>query len=148
MKLGLRGVVLAASLCLTLGLAACGGDDGGSDETSSSGSSDGKGEVTARAAGDAFLAGVRDADEAVICGLLDEEYAQQLTRSKEFGVAECVRELKGETFSQIQSQLKDVKVQSVTLTNGGDTGIITLSNDKTIAVKWDGSRYVITRLGS
>jgi hypothetical protein len=109
------------------------------------GSSEDKGEVTARAAADAFLSAVKSGDEAVICGLLDEEYAKQLTGASEFGVAECVEDLEGRSFGNVGAS---VKTTSVKLSGDEETGSVSLSNGKSIAVKWDGSRYVITRLGS
>lgn len=100
--------------------------------------------VEARAAGDAFLSAARSGNEAVICGLLDEEYAKTLTGASEFGIAECVEDLKGKSFNVSGS----VKTTDVSLDSAQETGTVSLSNGKDIDIRWDGSRFVITKLGS
>ena len=112
--------------------------------TSESTASSAEREPLARAAGDAYLAAVKENDEAVICGLLDEEYAKELTGASEYGIAECVDELKGKDFNVTGS----VKTDEVNLDDDLETGEVTLTNGKSISVKWDGERYVITQLNT
>ena len=112
--------------------------------TSESSASSAEREPLARAAGDAYLAAVKENDEAVICGLLDEEYAKELTGASEYGIAECVDKLKGKDFNVTGA----VKTDEVNLDEDLDTGEVTLTNGNAIAVKWDGERYVITKLDS
>ena len=35
----------------------------------------------------------------MICGLLDEDYAKELTGASQYGIAECVDKLKGKDFN-------------------------------------------------
>ena len=101
-------------------------------------------EIDARAAADALLLGVRDADEAVVCGLLDESYAQKLTGASA-GVAACVEALKTQNFNEVQKALKGVESDEVTVSNGGKIATVKLTNNGgTIALERDGGRYVIT----
>lgn len=110
-------------------------------ETTESPSQD---EVDARAAADALLLGVRDADANVVCGLLDESYAQKLTGA-DAGIATCVEALKKQDFKDVQKALEGVESDEVTVTDGGATATVTLTNNGgTISLKRDGGRYVIT----
>jgi len=112
-------------------------DSGGSEED----------EVNARAAVDALLLGVGDADADVICGLLSEDYANELTGETELGIAKCVENLEMADLSDVQSQLEGIEVDETEVDAGGDTATVTLTNGEEVDLMKDPedeSRYVIT----
>ncbi len=112
-------------------------DSGGSEED----------EVNAQAAVDALLLGVGDADANVICGLLSEDYANELTGETELGIAKCVENLEMADLSDVQSQLEGVEVDETEVDPGGETATVTLTNGEEVDLMKDPedeSRYVIT----
>lgn len=106
----------------------------------------GGGEVEARAAVDALLMGVQDEDPQVLCGLLSESYAKELTGAREFGIAECVERLQGSSFGKIQKALKGVEVTGTKVTADGRSATVKLFNGDTVGLKYQEGRFVIDRL--
>ena len=103
-------------------------------------------EVAAQAAVDAFLLGVKEEDPAILCGLFSERYAKELTGAKEFGIAECVDELEGGSFAELQNTLKGVKVQTTTVATGGKSASVKLSNGNSVELEYQDGRFVIDEL--
>ena len=167
--------VCLTALFLAIGVAACGDDDDSasssetvtvtesdtaatdtdttdtdssdtdSTDTESGGSEED--EVNAQAAADALLLGLRDDDPNIVCGLLSEDYANQLTGQKKFGIAKCVEALRKADLSSARSKVKGVEVRETVLKDGGGAATVTFSNGETLNLikdPKDEGRYVIT----
>ena len=104
--------------------------------------------VAAQGTAQAFLNGVRDEDEAVVCGLLSEQLAREVFKVKEAGVAQCVQRLANYDWTRLQGQLQGVKVESVATsgTGKGAGGGATLSKGIQFGLKNLGDRWVITTI--
>ena len=116
-------------------------------ETDTDSGSSEEDEVNAQAAVDALLLGIRQDDPNIVCGLLSEEYANQLTGQQEFGIAKCVENLRKADLGSVKAQLKGIEVRETEVDPGGDTATVTLTNGETVELKKDPedpSRYVIT----
>jgi hypothetical protein len=114
-----------------------------STDTTTSPNSD---EVKARAAVDAFLKGVNDEDEQVVCGLLSESYAKRILRSPKtkFAIAECVTAFKKFNWSNLKKQANGVKTKSASIS--GDSASVTLSDGETVNLTRQGDRFVIDNI--
>jgi hypothetical protein len=108
--------------------------------------------VKARAAVDAFLQAIKDDDANVFCGLLSEKFARSVTGKSQFGVAECVSQVKKSGLASVGRKVGKAKTKNVVLTNAKSktTGaskpvgaIVTLSSGDVIALRFQGNRYVI-----
>ena len=118
----------------------------GATETDAADSSAGGDEVEARAAVDAFLIGVEDEDPQVLCGLFSEKYAKELTGASEFGIAECVEQLRGSGFGELKKSLKGIEVTKTTVAEGGRAATVKLSNGNAVKLAYQDGRFVIDEL--
>jgi len=90
--------------------------------------------------------GVQDEDPQVLCGLLSESYAKELTGAREFGIAECVERLQGQSFAKLQSAVEGVQVEDTTVTSGGRSATVSLSNGESVELEYQDGRFVIDSL--
>jgi hypothetical protein len=116
------------------------------EEAPADDASTGGDEVEAQAAVDAFLIGVADGDAQVLCGLFSEGYAKKLTGAQEFGIAECVEQLKGSSFDKLRRTLKGVEVKKTVVEDGGQAASVQLSNGNTVSLAYQDGRFVIVNL--
>ncbi len=100
-------------------------------------------EAEARAAASSLLVGAQGDDPAVLCAVLSERYANELTGAKEFGLEECADRLGGGRFADLQSTLKGVEVQTTTVAPGGQSASVGLSNGDTVELIYQNGRFVI-----
>ena len=124
-------------------------EESASEETDTSGEtteSPDSEEVAAQGAVDAFLEAVRKEDEAVLCGLLTERYAQQILRERsDFAIAECVEAFGRFDWSELQQEARGVTVEDVSVS--GDRAIAELSNGEKVTLVKQGGRFVIDGIG-
>ena len=105
-------------------------------------------EIHARAAAQALLIVVEKEQGDVICTLLDEDYARELTGAEKFVFARCKKDFEQGGFGELPGTLRGAKVKSVAVKGGGETATATLSNGTVIALKRDGERYRVAGVGT
>jgi hypothetical protein len=97
-------------------------------------------EDKARAAVEAFIGAIKGDDAQAFCGLLSEKFARKVTGKKEFGVAECVKQVEKSGLGSLKAKVGSASVRSVVVGRGAT---VTLSTGDVIAVRKQGARYVI-----
>jgi len=105
-------------------------------------------EIHARAAAQALLIVVEKEQGGVICTLLDEDYARELTGAEKFDFARCKKDFEQGGFGELPGTLRGAEVKSVAVKGGGETATVTLSNGTVLSLKRDGERYRVAGVGT
>jgi hypothetical protein len=100
-------------------------------------------EAQARGAVDAFLGAIRQDDAQTFCGLLSDKFARTVTGKSQFGVAECVKQVKKSGLGSLKAKVGKASVRSVVAPKKGRAAIVSLSTGDVISVQKQGGRYVI-----
>ena len=84
----------------------------------------------------------------MLCGLFSERLAKQLTRAKEFGIAECLSQLQAKpgTLNKLAKTLEGVTVQDIVIVREGKAAGVNVSNGNQVKLEYQDGRFVIDEL--
>ena len=99
-----------------------------------------------RGTADAFLGAVRGSNGTVFCGLLSEEFAQQLLKVSEGGVGKCAIGASKINFASLQSKLRGVSVTRTEANGELRRGRTILSNGTVLLMRKPEDRWVINNI--
>jgi len=94
----------------------------------------------------AFLGAVRSSNGTVFCGLLSEEFAQQLLKTSEGGVGKCAIGASKINFASLQSKLRGVRVQRTEANGELRRARAILSNGAILLMRKPEDRWVINNI--
>lgn len=95
---------------------------------------------------DAFLGAVRESNGTVFCGLMSEEFAQQLLKTSEGGVGKCAIGASKINFASLQSKLRGVRVTRTEANGELRRSRAILSNGTVILMRKPEDRWVINNI--
>jgi hypothetical protein len=99
-----------------------------------------------RGTSDAFLGAVREGNGTVFCGLMSEEFAQELLKVDDGGVGKCAIGASRINFSSLQGKLKGVTSQRVVANAELRRARVTLSNGTALLMRKPEDRWVINQI--
>ena len=99
-----------------------------------------------RGTADAFLGAVRESNGTVFCGLLSEEFAQELLKVSEGGVGKCAIGASKINFGSLQSKLRGVSVTRTEANGELRRGRTVLSNGTVLLMRKPEDRWVINNI--
>jgi hypothetical protein len=99
-----------------------------------------------RGTADAFLTAVRGSNGTVFCGLLSEEFAQELLKVSEGGVGKCAIGASKINFSSLQGKLRGVSVTRTEANGELRRGRAILSNGAILLMRKPEDRWVINNI--
>ncbi len=94
----------------------------------------------------AFLGAVREGNGTVFCGLMSEEYAQQLLKVSEGGVGKCAIGASKFNFTTLRGKLRGVSVQRTEANGELRRGRTILSNGTVLLMRKPEDRWVINSI--
>ena len=99
-----------------------------------------------RGTADAFLGAVREGNGTVFCGLLSEEFAQELLKVDEGGVGKCAIGASKINFSSLQAKTRGLTVQRTESNGELRRGRAVLSNGTILLMRKPEDRWVINNI--